>query len=193
MIADVLGAAAPLVAGRVVVMGCVVVTGGCVVVTGGCVVVVTGGCVVVVVVGGCVVVVVVVVGAAVVVVVVVVAESEVVALLLGAGPGAVDDGAGVYTVGMPSVPWTVTVSVSGAPGVAGLVTAGAVFGPLLLPLLLVSVHTSPVVAAITAISAAANNNCGRLYQGSRPSATGGSSGGRKSICGRAPVALASYA
>src|ERR1700757_3764346 len=120
----VLGAAAPLVGGLVgVTGGCVVVMiGGCVgVVIGGCVVVGVGGWVV----GG---------GGVVVGVVVEVAVSELAEVLLplGAGPGAVDDDGGAYTVGVPSSPVRVTVSVSVAPGIAGSVTAGTVFGLLLL-------------------------------------------------------------
>jgi hypothetical protein len=138
----------------------VVVGGACVVVVGGCVAVVVGGCVVVVV-GGCVVVVV---GAVVVVVlesvvVVVVLESVVVAVVLLSLDGAVDDGGGVTTVGLPLLPVIVTVWVRGAPGVWGFVTAGdvTVLVPVRIGLdLLVSVHTSPVPNTSTANNAAAN-------------------------------------
>ena len=114
------------------------------VVGGGAVVVV--GCVVVVV--GCVVVVVC------CVVVVVVAPVVVVAV------GEVVDGGGDTTVGLPSVPVTVTGSVSGAPGVSGLVVAGTVAVWVRVDRMgldsLVRVHSKPPVKSSTAISEAAN-------------------------------------
>jgi hypothetical protein len=177
-----------------VVGGLTVVVGGAWVVVGGAWVVVGGACVVVVVVGGCVVVVV---GGVVVVVVVwvvvVVVDGVVESLLVVDGAGALDDGGGgVTTVGLPSVPVTVMVSVRGTPGDWGFVTAGDVAGlerfvPMG-PLPLVSVHTSPPVASRTAINAAENITEGRRYHGSGSSAAGsGALGGTNSTCGRALV------
>ena len=125
--------------GFTVVVGgaCVVVVGGGAVVVVGCVVV---GCVVVVVVVGCVVVVVV--------------------SLLVVAVGEVVDGGGDTTVGLPSVPVTVTGSVSGAPGVSGFVVAGTVAVWVRVDRMgldsLVSVHTKPPAKSSTAISEAAN-------------------------------------
>ena len=88
-------------------------------VVGGAWVVVGGACVVVVI--GCVVVV--------VVWVVVVVDGVVDSLLVVDVAGALDDGGGgVTTVGLPSVPVTVTVWVRGTPGDSGFVTAGDVAG-----------------------------------------------------------------
>jgi hypothetical protein len=182
--ADVVGGLTAVVGGACVVVGgaWVVVGGAWVVVGGACVVV---GCVVVVVLG-CVVVVVV------VWVVVLVVDGVVDSLLVVDGAGALDDGGGVTTVGLPSVPVTVMVSVRGTPGDWGFVTAGDVAGlerfvPMG-PLPLVSVNTSPPVASRTAINAAENTTEGRRYHGSGSSAAGsGALGGTNSICGRALV------
>lgn len=161
-----------------------VVGGAWVVVVIGCVVV---GCVVV----GCVVVV--------VWVVVVVVDGVVDPLLVVDVAGALDDGGGgVTTVGLPSVPVTVTVWVRGTPGDSGFVTAGDVAGlerfvPVG-PLPLVSVNTSPPVASRTAINAAENTTDGRRYHGSGSSAAGsGALGGTNSVCGRAVVGSGSEA
>jgi hypothetical protein len=188
-----------VVGGLTVVGGAWVVVGGAWVVVGGAWVVVGGACVVVVV--GCVVVIVV--GCVVVVVViwvvVVVVDGVVDSLLVVDVAGALDDGgAGVTTVGLPSVPVTVTVWVRGTPGDSGFVTAGDVAGlerfvPVG-PLPLVSVNTSPPVASRTATNAAENTTDGRRYHGSGSSAAGsGALGGTKSICGRAVVGSGSEA
>jgi hypothetical protein len=180
------------------VVGGLTVVGGAWVVVGGAWVVVGGACVVVVI--GCVVVVVV--GCAVVVVgwvVVVVVDGVVDSLLVVDVAGAFDDGGGgVTTVGLPSVPVTVTVWVRGTPGDSGFVIAGDVAGlerfvPVG-PLPLVSVNTSPPVASRTAINAAENTTDGRRYHGSGSSAAGGGAlGGMNSICGRAVVGSGSEA
>jgi hypothetical protein len=143
---------------------------------------------------------VVVVGGAVVVVcvVMVVVDGVVDSLLVVDEEGALDDVGGVTTVGLPSLPVTVTVWVSGTPGDSGFVIAGDVAGlerfvPMG-PLPLVSVHTSPPVASTTAINAAENTTEGRRYHGSGSAAAGGGTlGGRNSICGRALVGAGSGA
>jgi hypothetical protein len=155
----VTGAAADVVGGFAVVVGGarVVVVVGCVVV--GCVVVVVGWVVVVVVVWA----------------VVVVVDGVVDWLLVVDEAGVADDD-GVTTVGLPLLPVTVTVWVSGTPGDSGFVTAGdvAVLEPFVPtgPLPLVSAHTSPAVAIRTAINAAENTTEGRRYHGSGSSAAG---------------------
>ena len=125
-------------------------------------------------------------------VVVVVVDGVVDSLVVDEAGGLDDVGGGVTTVGLPLLPVTVTVSVSGTPGDSGFVSAGDVAGlerfVLMGPLPLVSVHSSPPVASRTAINAAENTTEGRRYHGSGSSTAGsGALGGTNPICGRALV------
>ena len=124
-------------------------------------------------------------------VVVVVVDDVVDSLLVVDEVGPLDDEGGVTTVGLPLLPVTVMVWVSGTPGDSGFVTAGDVAGPEgfvpIGPLSLVSVHTRPPVASRSAISAAENTTEGRRYQGRASSAAGSAPGGPNSVWDRAPV------
>jgi hypothetical protein len=120
----------------------------------------------------------------------VVEEDEEVSLLLVGADVEFDDDGGTTTVGDPSPPVTVTVSVSGSPGDVGLVSAGDVAVADLLVfrglLELVNVHTSPADASNTAANAAPKSTCGRRYHGSGGAwGSAAGEGGMNSIGGRA--------